>query len=595
MTVTKEKWSRVSNTWKTYLWIMSFVKPYWGLFLLLIFSSLLIGSIELAIPKFIQYLIDDIVPNQNYRLFGWLLVALSLLVIVMVVIMSARNLFERRMREYAARDLQIHSFRHLRHMGYSFFENTPTGESLALLRSDVEAVQEIYRNHFPNIVWRSVFAVICLGLMLGISSLLTVITIVSFLIYYFVGPTLEKKSSLNKKQAADLEKAYQKQIYDSVSAIAEVKAYSGQGWVFNEIDQKYQNYASQWLKALSYFHASEAFRRFTYYIGAVVLFLYGPFAIRQGTLMVGEFSAFILYYFTLMTLMTTVVTSLTEQKILMIQGERLHRFINLVPDVRESSKPVLLDKINGTIEFNNVSFRYHGGKQVLRDFSLTIHPGERVALVGESGSGKTTVLKLLNRFYDPEQGVISIDGVPIQDMTLAQLRDSIGYVFQETYLLGASVKENIAFGDPHAAFTDIEQAAHNAAAHPFITQLPQGYDTYTGERGVKLSGGQKQRISVSRMLLKQPIIMLLDEATSALDRESELEILRALDALEDVTVLAVAHRLSTVQDYDRIVLMENGRIVEIGKWDDLISRQGPFYNLWRIQHMRGNEMYEVQA
>jgi ATP-binding cassette subfamily B protein/subfamily B ATP-binding cassette protein MsbA len=574
--------NRLLESIRTYLWVIHFVRPYWGSLLFLILCSIIVGSVELTLPKFIQYLIDDIVPNQNRQLFIKLLFALSALILVMVVFMGFKNMAERRLREFAARDLQVSSFRHLRELGYSYFENTPTGESLALLNTDVAAVQQIYRVHLPGIVWRSVFAVINLALMFSIHALFTYLVIASFFLYYFVGPVLEKKSSLNKKTASDLEKDYQKQIYDSVSAVTEIKAYSSQRWVLGEFDRKYRNYAKQWLKTLAYFHFSEAFRRFTHYVGAVVVFLYGTYAVQQGQLLVGEFCAFIIYYFSAMAILTLIVSDITEQKILLIQGERLHKFALRIPTVKEPSNPVLLERIRGKITFDNVSFGYpSSAKPILNNFSLTIIPGERIALVGESGSGKTTVLKLLNRFYDPTSGTISIDGVNISSMSLGQLRDAIGNVFQETYLFGSTIRDNIAFGNPNATDESIEYAAKQASAYDFVTSTPDGFGTYIGERGVKLSGGQKQRISIARMMLKRPSILLLDEATSALDRENELEIQRSLLLFEGVTTIAVAHRLSTIRDYNRIVVMDKGSIVEIGSWDELIDAKGALYRLWK--------------
>jgi ATP-binding cassette subfamily B protein/subfamily B ATP-binding cassette protein MsbA len=211
---------------------------------------------------------------------------------------------------------------------------------------------------------------------------------------------------------------------------------------------------------------------------------------------------------------------------------------------------------------------------------LHVQAGERVALVGTSGNGKSTLLKLVCRFYDPTVGVITLDGVPLTQLPLSQLRQSIGYVFQETYLFGTSVRENIRFGRPQATDAEVEAAAKAAYAHDFIEQLPEGYATYVGERGIKLSGGQRQRIAIARMFVKNPAIVLLDEATSALDNVSEAEVQRALDALlVGRTTLTVAHRLTTIKDYDRIIVIDEGRQVESGKYDELLLQRGAFYRL----------------
>ncbi len=222
----------------------------------------------------------------------------------------------------------------------------------------------------------------------------------------------------------------------------------------------------------------------------------------------------------------------------------------------ECANPVILPQVHGEIHFEEVSFGYSEERHILQHFNLRIRAGERVALVGMSGNGKSTALKLVGRFYDPLAGTVSLDNVPLTNLTLGQLRESIGYVFQETYLFGTTVKENIRFGNPDATEEQIVEAAMAASAHDFIALLPEGYDTFIGERGIKLSGGQRQRISIARMLLKNPKIVLLDEATSALDNISEKEVQQALDhLLIGRTTITVAHRLSTVQDYDRIILI----------------------------------------
>jgi ATP-binding cassette subfamily B protein/subfamily B ATP-binding cassette protein MsbA len=227
-----------------------------------------------------------------------------------------------------------------------------------------------------------------------------------------------------------------------------------------------------------------------------------------------------------------------------------------------------------------VRFGYSPERPTISDFHLDIAPGERIALVGSSGNGKSTIVKLLGRFYDPTEGDIALDGASIRSMSLGRLRDAVGFVFQETYLFGSSVRENIRFGNPDASDEEIEQAARAAFAHEFITELPQGYDTPLGERGVKLSGGQKQRIAIARMLVKNPAIIVLDEATSALDNVSEKEVLQALSKLSTGrTTIAIAHRLSTIRDYDRIAVLEDGMIREIGNYETLMGSRGLFYRL----------------
>lgn len=278
--------------------------------------------------------------------------------------------------------------------------------------------------------------------------------------------------------------------------------------------------------------------------------------------------------------LSMLIGNLAQQGMMLEQANPIRRLMLLKPLVEEPEHPIPMGTVNGRITFKDVGFHYPNRPPVIRDFSLDIRPGERLAFVGTSGNGKSTLLKLINRFYDPQEGTIELDGVPITRLSFQDLRGSIGYVFQESYLFGFSVRENIRFGRPEASDEEIEQAAKAAMAHEFILQLPQGYDTLVGDRGMKLSGGQKQRIAIARMLISDPRIVLLDEATSALDNVSEGEVKTALDRLfQGRTMIAVAHRLSTIKDFDRIVVVDEGTIAEIGSYEELIAREGIFYNL----------------
>ncbi len=278
--------------------------------------------------------------------------------------------------------------------------------------------------------------------------------------------------------------------------------------------------------------------------------------------------------------MTAVVTEITEQRVLMYQAEKLYTFMNLQPAVAEPEHPVEAAAIKGSLQFSQVKFGYQPDRPVLEAFNLTVPSGAKVALVGSSGSGKSTVIKLAGRFYDADQGDILLDGISVRRLSFDVLRNSFGYVFQETYLFGSSVKENIRFGRPDASDEDVMEAAKAACAHDFIMELPEGYDTYVGERGIRLSGGQKQRIAIARMFIKNPRVILLDEATSALDNESEAIVQEALDRLmKGRTLLAVAHRLSTIRNFDLIAVMKDGRVLEQGTYEQLMAEQGHFYRL----------------
>ncbi|CAG7659160.1 ABC transporter ATP-binding protein [Paenibacillus allorhizosphaerae] len=565
---------------KVYIWVLSYLRKYIVPFTLILMTGIIISGSMLAIPKFIQYLIDRIIPNRDTRLLLTLIIILIFLIAIRIAATAARNLLQRYVQENTSRDLQLSLFQHLRKLGFTYYEKNAVGEILSMFHTEVPAVQNIYRRYLPYLIEKIVTLCISTVLLFSIDVKLALIIIPCFVSYYMFGPYFEKKQTQYARAGTKRRTEYNKKIYDSLSGLLELRIQKAESWDITQLMEKFNANRSMWLKELLFALLRGTSRRVTVNIGALIMFVFGAYAIRSGDLLVGEFVAFIFYYFQVMWDLSYVVTALTEQRMLLIQAEKLHQFIHRIPDLREPESPILLHEVEGKITFRNVCFGYQLGADTIQGFTLDIQKGERVAIVGSSGGGKSTLIKLIGRFYDPYAGEIYLDNVPIKQLSFKQLRDSIGYVFQETYLFGSNIKENIRFGNPDAGDDEIIEAAKAAYAHEFITQLPQGYETLVGERGTKLSGGQKQRIAIARMLLKKPSIILLDEATSSLDNVSEKEVQYALQQLlEGRTTIAVAHRLSTVRHYDRIIVMEQGRIVEMGTYDELFKRKGKFYRL----------------
>lgn len=543
-------------------------------------TSLVISAIELSIPKFIQYFIDEVIPTNNEKLFIQLLLMLFLLIVVMLGSMAMKEYLQKTVQEKAARDLQLTLFKSLRLLGFSYHEKTPVGETLSLFNTEVTAVKKIYEFYFPQILEKTFILIITSVFMLTMNYKIFFLIIPCFLSYYTIGPYFERKAMEWLKVARENRITSNKKIYDSITSILETRILNGQKWAMNSLLSSLRKFHDSHLSANLYAFLRGTVRRLTIYLGALIFFILSAKSIQNGTLTIGKFVALTFYYYRLMTDLTHLVTSLTEQRIIMLQAERLYNFAHLEPKVKEPIAPQKIEKIQGAIELHNVSFGYLKERPLLKDININIKPGEKVAIVGSSGNGKSTLLKLITRFYDPDQGHISLDGVNLKELSFSTIRGSIGYVFQETYLFGFSVRENIRFGYPEASNEDIVKAAKAANAHDFIMNLPNGYDTLLGERGVKLSGGQRQRIAIARMFIKNPSILLLDEATSALDNENEKDVVNALDSLlKNRTTIAIAHRLSSVKNYDRIILIDNQTNLEEGSYDDLISKKGAFYKL----------------
>lgn len=542
--------------------------------------SFFIIGIEVSVPKFIQHIIDVLLPGKRLYELSILIAVLGSLVVLMIGVTLINNRFQRFTQESAARDLQYALFDHLRKLGFSRHERNSAGDTLSLLNTEVNAVQEIYNQHFPNLIINVITFILSATLMFSINFKLGLIAVPSFLAYYLIGPHFDKKSARLGNVSQTDRRAFNKIVYDFVSALLELRVYRRTDWGRNQVRIKQENMHRSTYKLQTAKYLQENIQRVTIQLGTVAFFGYGTYLLSRGEISTGALVAFIFYFSKVIGDMTSVVSTLTQQKVVMNQVERLFDFFEEQPDVVESHSPVHLPVIQGNLSFHRVYFRYPGQTELIRNFSLQIRAGERVALVGTSGHGKSTLLKLIGRFYDPVQGEISLEGVSLRQLTFKQLRESMGFVFQETYLFGTSIKENIRFGLPDATDCEIIAAAKAAYAHDFIEQFPSGYETLIGERGVKLSGGQRQRISIARMFIKNPQIIVLDEATSALDNVSEWEVQQALQKLFiGRTTIAIAHRLSTVKDFDNIVVVEHGRIAEAGTYDQLIKQRGALFRL----------------
>ncbi|MEK3886838.1 ABC transporter ATP-binding protein [Bacillus sp. FSL K6-3431] len=563
-----------------YLWTLSFLRPYLLTLCLLVLCGLIITGVELAIPKFIQYFIDHILAEQQANQFIILIWVIVGLVVMMLLFSALRNLVQRSMQEKASRDIQISIYSHLRKLGFAYFEKHPVGESLALMNTEVAALQNLYRQLFPWMINGFIFSICSIFLMAMISLRLSLILIPSFFLYYLFGPYFEKKASIYGRKMADDRVRFNQKVYESIVSISDLRANSAEAWDLQGVETQHKKLNEAMIKTYWFAYWRGTNRRMSYYIGGVAIIIYGVYLSQAGELPTGAFIAFLLYYFQTMHIITSVVTSITEQKVLMSQAEKLYRFLQIPSVVEEAKEIERLEVAQGNISFEGVSFSYPDGQNVLNKFNLCIKAGQKVALVGKSGNGKSTILKLFGRFYDPTEGKILLDGKPIEKLSFEDLRGNLGFVFQETYLFGASVRDNILFGRPDATEQEVVDAAQAAYAHEFISELPQGYDTLLGERGVRLSGGQKQRISIARMFIKNPPVILLDEATASLDTISEKEVQVALHRLmQGRTTITVAHRLSTIRDYDNIVMVEDGRVCECGKFDELMDQQGAFYQL----------------
>ncbi|MFE9279563.1 ABC transporter ATP-binding protein [Paenibacillus glucanolyticus] len=576
---------RTDNTWPAYRWSLKYLLSFKKLLLLIVVSNLVITGTDLVLPKVMQLLIDSIHDNTaTVRLLVCVVFVVAISLFLKTFIRGRLNVWNTELSEHSMKQLHQDMFTQLRGLGIAFVENKSAGEILSLYHQEVRATQSLFTRYFPKTIEHVIFLILGFLYLLSMHWLLALAIIPFFLSYYLIGPSFERKAALLSKEQAEKNGELHRKIYDSISSLIETKYLNASEWDNGRLNAKQESLIRTSFRQFFNAYMRGTVRRLSVAFGSVFIFLLGAWYVRNGQITVGEFVALSILYFTVIERLTYLVTNLTEQKIISQQIVRLHNFMQEQPAVREVEQPVNLDKVRGDFVVDRVSFAYQNqtGRLVVDQLSFRIRGGEKVALVGTSGSGKSTILKLLGRLYDPDEGAIYLDGVNIRSIAFASIRNAIGYVFQESYLFPGSIRDNIRFGRLAATDAEVEEAARAAHAMEFIRELPEGFDTALGERGFKLSGGQKQRIAIARLFLKNPPVLFLDEATSALDNVSEREVQKALlNLMRGRTTVTVAHRLSTVLSADRIYVIRDGSIAEEGTYLQLMERGDIFYGLVR--------------
>lgn len=573
---------------------LKFVKPYRYRIIATIIVGIIKFGIPMLIPLLIKYAIDGVINNHslsNSEKFSHLAIAIGIALFIFVIVRPPIEYIRQYLAQWTSNkilyDIRKQLYNHLQALSARFYANNQVGQVISRVINDVEQTKDFILTGLMNIWLDCVTIIIALSIMFFLDVKLTIAAIFIFPFYiltvYFFFGRLRQLTRVRSQALAEV----QGFLHERVQGMSVIKSFAIEDNEAQNFDHRNSHFLKRAFQHTRWNAYSFAAINTVTDLGLIIVIGVGAYLVINGAITVGTLAAFVGYLEQLFGPLRRLVSSFTTLTQSFASMDRVFQLMDEDYDIKNGigAQPIEIKK--GQIDLKNVSFKYNDNElEVLHDINLTINKGETVAFVGMSGGGKSTLISLIPRFYDVTSGEILVDGNNVKDFLTGSLRNQIGLVQQDNILFSDTVKENILLGRPDATDDEIVDAAKMANAHDFIMNLPEGYDTEVGERGVKLSGGQKQRLSIARIFLNNPPILILDEATSALDLESEAIIQEALDVLsKDRTTLIVAHRLSTITHADKIVVMENGQIVETGTHQELIRKQGAYEHLYSIQNL----------
>lgn len=561
-----------------------YYKPHWKLFTLDLVCAFLIAALDLVFPVVTKQFIDKIIPEGQlqtiYIVAGLLVLMYIVRYIFQYIVHYWGHVVGTRMEYDMRRDI----FTHLQTLPFSFFDKTRTGKIMSRIVSDLREISEL-AHHGPEDLFISLIMLIgSFAIMMTYEWRLTLIVFafIPIMLWFAMSKRMKmfKAFMSVRKKIANVNA----QVENSISGARVAKSFTNEEYEIEKFDEGNNEFrvSREWaFKTMAEFLSGINF--FTNILNVVVICVGGIFTVK-GIIDFGTLAAFLLFVNFFLQPIRRLSTFIEQYQNGMTGFQRFTEILDIKPEIEESPNAIALDDVKGKIEIKDATFSYNNDEVILSNLNITVEAGQTVALVGPSGGGKTTLCHLIPRFYDLNEGKILVDGKSIKDITLKSLRKNIGLVQQDVFLFSGTIKDNIMYGRVDATDDEIIEAAKNANIHDFIMTLPEGYDTYVGEKGVRLSGGQKQRVSIARVFLKNPPILILDEATSALDNATEIIIQKALEKLsEGRTTLVIAHRLSTIRNADEIIVLTDKGVQERGNHETLIEKDGLYAQLYNAQ------------
>ncbi|AXI11020.1 multidrug ABC transporter ATP-binding protein [Oceanobacillus zhaokaii] len=563
----------------------SYYKPHRRLFIVDFTAALFVALLELAFPVAVQWFIDKLLPGEDWNIIVTVAVLLLFIYILSTYLQYVVTYIGHKLGVNIETDMRQELFNHVQKQSFRFFDNVKTGHIMSRITNDLFDLGEL-AHHGPEDFFISIMTFLgAFFIMFTINPQLALIILVAIPILIFLISFGNVRMNKSWKRMYEDIAGVNAHVEDAVSGVRVVQSFTNEAFEMGRFSENNNSFKKAKVGAYRVMAIVHSNIYLLMRLITLLVLVAGAWLTFQGSMSYGELVSFILFVNVLFNPINKITALLEMYPKGMAGFKRFTELLDVEPDVKDRENAVQVSNLRGDISFQDVTFGYEKEHApVLNKLSFTIRAGETIAFVGPSGAGKTTISSLIPRFYDVNSGSITIDGMDIRDMTKESLRKQIGVVQQDVFLFTGTLRENIAYGKLDATNEEIELAARRAHMEEFIRELPDGYATQVGERGLKLSGGQKQRIAIARMFLKNPPILILDEATSALDTETEMIIQKALNELaKDRTTLVIAHRLATIKNADRIMVVTKNGIEEEGSHEELIEHNGIFANLHNVQ------------
>ncbi|UTE75231.1 ABC transporter ATP-binding protein [Rossellomorea sp. KS-H15a] len=580
----------------TFKKLKAFYWPYKRHFIISMIFLIFVTGITVIYPMILQITIDDVFIQGEYKWIPYLAFGFIGIMVVKGIATFIQQYNGDLFGITSVYRLRNELYEKLQFLPFSYYDNAKTGDLMSRLTADVEAFRFFLSFGFSELLRFFLLVTVSFGVMFYYSPSLTFVTLVSL---PFLAIAVYKFDKAVHPAFRGIRKSFGKlntNVQENISGINTVKSLSREEFQINKFNRSNGDYKDKYLFTSDIWAKYFPLMEFLGNVSVVTLLAYGGYLVMNGNLQPGELVAFYsLVWYIIWPIMNLgfTINLFSQSK---ASGERLLEILEVDEKIKDHSGVIHVDRLKGEVEFKDVSLNYTvHDEAALEGISFKAEPGKVIGLIGGTGSGKTSITQLITRFYEPNKGEILIDGRDVKDYSLKSLRQNIGFVLQESFLFSSTIKANISYGRPEASMEEIIEAAKRAEAHDFISELPDGYDTRLGERGLGLSGGQKQRIAIARAICTDPSILILDDATSAVDMETEFRIQRALkEVMSDRTTFIIAHRISSLKHADEIIVLENGRVVERGVHDFLLKNNGPYQRIYDIQYQDQKKILQTQ-